>query len=83
MEKRRSSRELLRAPGCIIVEGVEYPCEIHDRSVTGARLKDFRLTLPPEFMLRLIPQSSLAIRCWLIWQDGNEAGVSFIKPEQI
>jgi hypothetical protein len=55
---------------------------IHDRSVTGARLKDFRLTLPAEFTLRLVPQSSLAIRCWLIWQDGSEAGVSFTKPGQ-
>ena len=42
MEKRRSPRELLRAPGCIVVEGVEYPCVIHDRSVTGAGLKEGR-----------------------------------------
>ncbi len=81
MDKRRSSREVLTAPGAIIVEGVEHRCVIIDRSVTGAKIVDFSaLTLPPEFTLKLVPEGTLTVKCWLIWQDENEAGVTFIKP---
>jgi len=81
MNKRRTSREVLRAPGAIVVEGMEHRCAIIDRSVAGARIADFgALTLPPEFTLKLVPEGTLTVKCWLIWQDENEAGVTFIKP---
>ena len=81
MNKRRTSREILRAPGTIVMEGVEHRCAIIDRSVTGARIADFDAPLPAEFTLKLGPQETLTVTCWLIWQDGNEAGVTFIKPQ--
>jgi len=52
------------------------------RSSTGARLAEFgAITLPPSFMLRLGSEGSFMVRCWLVWQKENEAGVTFIKSE--
>ena len=70
------------APGTIIVEGVEYGCVVVDRSETGTRIANFgAVTLPAEFTLKLGPQGTLTVKCWLIWQEGDEAGVTFMKPE--
>ena len=81
MENRQLDRELSKTSGSVVIDGVEHACTIYDRSVSGARLKDYGLTLPREFMLRPAPQSTVAVKCWLIWQDENEAGVVFIDPK--
>ena len=79
---RRTRPEMVRSPGCIISEGMHLTCIILDRSSTGARLAEFgAITLPPSFMLRLGSEGSFMVRCWLVWQEENEAGVTFIKSE--
>lgn len=77
MKRRGPTGPSLQTPGEIILAGVSHGCKIFDRSKTGARLAEFGdLKLPPTFLLRSEAKTSEQ-QCWLIWQEDDEAGVSF------
>jgi len=68
-----------RGFGLIAIGESIYPCEVLDRSRTGATLR-FKLSrkLPPNFFLQVDRQRDDLRECAVIWQDHDEAGVLFI-----
>ena len=64
--------------GYLKIDEQFYPCQVHDMTVTGARLiLDHPMELPDTFTLQLTPAGQVVRPCYLIWQEDREAGVSF------
>lgn len=55
-----------------------YPCQVHEMSMTGVRLDlAYPFDLPDTFTLQLTIAGAAVRSCYLIWQEGGEAGVLF------
>ena len=64
--------------GVLKIDEAFYPCQVSDMTVTGARLLlDHLMDLPDTFTLQLTLAGKVVRPCYLIWQEGKEAGVSF------
>ncbi len=64
--------------GFVKIDEQFYPCQVHDMTVTGARLIfDHPFDLPDTFTLQLTLAGQVVRPCYLIWCDGREASVSF------
>ena len=64
--------------GLLKIDEAYYPCQAYDMTVTGARLiLDHPMDLPDTFTLQLTLAGQVVRPCYLIWQEGREAGVSF------
>jgi PilZ domain-containing protein len=56
----------------------EHECHIVDVSATGARLTlKEPVKVPTEFLLALTKQGKAVRKCHLVWNNGNEIGISF------
>jgi hypothetical protein len=61
-------------------------CILSDVSEGGAKLKlSHSISVPPKFSLRLTRDGPPARLCQLIWQEGLDIGIKFIKlaPEEV
>ena len=71
--------------GYVKIDEAFYPCQVRDMTVTGARLDlAYPFELPDTFTLQLTLGGQVVRPCYLIWQEDQEAGVSFepfTKPE--
>ena len=72
--------------GFVKIDEQFFPCQVYEMSVTGARLDlAHPFDLPNTFTLQLTLAGQVVRPCYLIWQEGSEAGVSFepfTKPEE-
>ena len=72
--------------GFVKIDEQFYPCQVHEMSMTGARLAlAHPFDLPDTFSLQLTLAGAVVRPCYLIWQEAGEAGVSFEpfkKPEK-
>ena len=74
----RLSPRAFHHAGFLKIDEAFYPCQVYDMTVTGARLiLDHPMDLPDTFTLQLTLAGHVVRPCFLIWQEGHEAGVSF------
>ena len=75
----RPNPQAFKHAGYLKIEETYYPCEVYDMTVTGARLilDHLIMDLPNTFTLQLTLAGQVVRPCYLIWQEGREAGVSF------
>ena len=67
-------------PGFVKIDEQFYPCQIHDMTMSGARLEiSLPFALPDTFTLQLNLGGEVVKPCYLIRQEGGQASVSF-KP---
>ena len=74
----RLSTRALNHVGFLKIDEAFYPCQVYDVTVTGARMiLDTPMELQDTFTLQLTLGGQVVRPCFLIWQEGREAGVSF------
>ena len=67
--------------GFVKIDEQFYPCLVHDMNWTGAHLDlDHPFELPDTFTLQLNMRGEVVRTCYLIWQEGERASVSFKPP---
>lgn len=82
-EKRKDHRQTLKYPARLDVGGeAQIQCLLTDVSATGARLiVEFPDKVPEHCALLLAPEHLVQRQCKVVWRDGNQIGVEFIKPD--
>jgi len=87
MENRKASRVVFERgfpANMMAIDGTwRRPCIMEDVSETGARLTvdgSIEGLQLKEFFLLLSTMGKAYRRCQLAWVNGNEVGVSFLKP---
>ena len=87
MENRKASRVVFERgfpANMMAIDGTwRRPCTMEDVSETGARLTvdgSIEGLQLKEFFLLLSTMGKAYRRCQLAWVNGNEVGVSFLKP---
>ena len=81
-EKRKDHRKHLRYPAKIDIGDGQppRPCLLSNVSASGARiLLETSDELPDHFALLLAAEHGALRRCRVIWREGNQIGVSFLK----
>ena len=64
--------------GLLKIDDTFYSCRVSDMTRTGARLRlDHLVDLPQKFSLQLTRDAKVLRCCFLIWQEGQDASVSF------
>ena len=76
---RMPQLKALKHPGFVKIDDQQfYRCQVHDMSMTGARLDlAYPFDLPDAFTLQLTLAGEVVRACYLIWQEGGKASVSF------
>ena len=71
--------QTFRHKGFLKIDQAFYPCRVSDMTTTGARvILDHLMDLPDNFTLQLTLAGKVVRPCcYLIWQEGRVAGVSF------
>jgi hypothetical protein len=81
-EQRKNHRKPLKYPARIDLRDGSPPlrCLIRDISASGARvIAEEPDRLPDHFHLLLTKEASAARECQVVWREGNQFGVEFIK----
>jgi len=85
MNKRRSSNRVRTLLVARIVFNNRFSlieCTVRNLSETGARIAfSHPVEIPPEFELE-IPSRKISVRAKVVWSNGKEHGVTFIKGAQ-
>ena len=67
-----------RHKGFLKIDQAFYHCQVFEMTSTGARvILDQLMDLPETFTLQLTLAGQVVRPCYLIWQEGRVAGVSF------
>jgi hypothetical protein len=81
-EQRKNHRKLLKYPARVDLRDGSplLRCLIRDISASGARvIVEDPERLPDHFHLLLTKAASAARECQVVWREGNQFGVEFIK----
>ena len=74
----RPNPQAFKHDGFLKIDEAFYSCRVYDLTVTGAHvILDHLRDLPNTFTLQLTLGGQVARPCYLIWQEGHNAGVSF------
>ena len=74
----RPKPQAFKHDGFLKIDEAFYSCRVYDMTVTGAHVTlDHLMNLPDTFTLQLSLAGPVVRQCYLIWQEGHEAGVSF------
>jgi hypothetical protein len=84
-EKRKSPRKFVKYPAWVEEgEDLLQPCLLSDVSQSGARLTVADSDkLSDEFVLRLSRDGSSRRKCRVVWREGRQVGVSFLKDPKV
>ena len=97
LEHRFADRRMSQKPALIRLaanmlgdEGPPVPCIIRDSSISGARIsltgpdaKRWASTGLPDRLTLFIPVDYVETDCRVIWQNGNEYGLTYISPTRV
>ena len=74
----RPNPQAFQHKGFLKIDQAIYPCRVSDMTTTGAHvILDHLMDLPDTFTVQLTLAGQVVRPCYLIWQEGHKAVVSF------